>query len=72
MVVWGEHTSAVYNTRIFVARLDDRGASAPARLDPSEEIQSFPFIAGPPDRLAVVYQVGDYNGAPKIVVRFLD
>jgi hypothetical protein len=64
LLFWGEHTSAVYNTAIFTMR-----AGGAVALDPMQEPQGFPFIASAADRVMLVYQVGDYNGAPRLVAR---
>ncbi len=72
MLFWGEHTSAVYDTAVFSARLDSRTAATPTPLDPTPEPQGFPFVAAAPRRLMLVYQLGDYNGAPRLVARSID
>ena len=55
LVVWGEHTLAVPNHRIFYMYLDDY---QPRRLDQRDGAHQFPYVAGPPDRVAVAYNYG--------------
>lgn len=69
MVFWGEHTSAVYDTAIFAARVTGTATTSPIPLDPTPEPQGFPFVASTSERLMLVYQLGDYNGAPRLVAR---
>jgi hypothetical protein len=71
LLIWSQHTSAVPNNRLFSCELSDRGCEHPRRVDPDELPQQFVFVVEGPQRLAVLYQAGDYNGAPEIRLAFL-
>jgi hypothetical protein len=72
LLFWGEHAAAVYNITIFAALVTPTGMTAPTAAAPTPEPQSFPFVAATPDWLMLVYQLGDYDGAPRLLARRID
>jgi hypothetical protein len=70
-LVWSEHTGGIPNNRLFSCVLSRDGCEGRTRLDPDELPQQFVFVAQGPRQLAVLYQAGDYNGAPELRLVFL-